>query len=143
MYPKAAARVCQQGRYTSSPNVSGSHLSVLPCRSGVEGPPEFKRLKEPSDSGSESEAGSSRDDGEGEQEEASAPTTTSVMEQMLVDWGNKLRMRVVATVRIGHTDQGEVDVGVSVGYLCMQGFRGTCSWGRHVSSQLQDDHQDR
>lgn len=40
------------------------------------------------------------------------PTTTSVFEQCLVDWGRKLRVRVKMTLRIGQLPSGEVDVEV-------------------------------
>ena len=40
------------------------------------------------------------------------PTTTSVFEQCLVDWGNRTRMRVKMTLRIGQMENGEVDVEV-------------------------------
>ncbi|KAG1666952.1 hypothetical protein FOA52_004235 [Chlamydomonas sp. UWO 241] len=78
------------------------------------GPPEFKMLQEPLDDGEGGDAGGSwGSDGEGEgSEQADAPTTTSVLEHTLIDWGTKLRVRIVATVRIGHTDTGEVDLAV-------------------------------
>ncbi|MEW5316297.1 MAG: hypothetical protein WDW38_007677 [Sanguina aurantia] len=37
-------------------------------------------------------------------------TSTSIVEQCLVDWGDKTRMRVKATLRVGTLDNGEVDV---------------------------------
>ncbi|GIL79715.1 hypothetical protein Vretifemale_9002 [Volvox reticuliferus] len=40
------------------------------------------------------------------------PTTTSVFEQCLVDWGSRTRMRLKLTLKIGQLDNGEVDVEV-------------------------------
>ncbi|PNW72040.1 hypothetical protein CHLRE_16g684900v5 [Chlamydomonas reinhardtii] len=55
------------------------------------------------------------EDAEDEEDEDGSsvlPTTTSVFEQCLVDWGNRTRMRVKMTLRIGQMENGEVDVEV-------------------------------
>ncbi|GIL52540.1 hypothetical protein Vafri_8382 [Volvox africanus] len=50
---------------------------------------------------------------EDEDEESTLiPTSTSVFEQCLVDWGSRTRMRLKLTLRIGQLDNGEVDVEV-------------------------------
>ncbi|GLC70769.1 hypothetical protein PLESTF_001031300 [Pleodorina starrii] len=58
--------------------------------------------------------GSGDDEDEDEDEDGSTllPTTTSVVEQCLVDWGSRSRMRIKMTLRIGQLENGEVDVQV-------------------------------
>ncbi|EFJ46014.1 hypothetical protein VOLCADRAFT_93813 [Volvox carteri f. nagariensis] len=56
------------------------------------------------------------DDADGDEEDSSdatlLPTSTSVFEQCLVDWGSRSRMRLKLTLRIGQLENGEVDVEV-------------------------------
>ncbi|GAX74326.1 hypothetical protein CEUSTIGMA_g1775.t1 [Chlamydomonas eustigma] len=64
--------------------------------------------------------GQSKDAGDDEDEGAAsdskrvqAPTSTSIVEQCLMDWGSHSRMRVKTTLRIGHDEEnGEVDVSI-------------------------------
>ncbi|KAG2451288.1 hypothetical protein HYH02_003894 [Chlamydomonas schloesseri] len=58
--------------------------------------------------------GDEGEDDEEEDEDGSSvlPTTTSVFEQCLVDWGSRQRMRIKMTLRIGQMENGEVDVEV-------------------------------
>ncbi|KAG2435736.1 hypothetical protein HXX76_006932 [Chlamydomonas incerta] len=56
--------------------------------------------------------GEDGEDGEDEDGSSMLPTTTSVFEQCLVDWGSRTRMRIKMTLRIGQMDNGEVDVEV-------------------------------
>lgn len=85
-------------------------------------------LQDADDEAPEGEEGRSQDggtvSGSGEDEAAEgpsggggkrveAPQTISIFEQCLVDRTAKTRVRVKATVTIGHMDNGEVDISVS------------------------------
>lgn len=84
-------------------------------------------LQDADDEASEGEEGRSQDggtgSGSGEDETAEgpggggkrveAPQTISIFEQCLLDQTAKTRVRVKATVTIGHMDNGEVDISVS------------------------------
>lgn len=65
--------------------------------------------------GDEDEADEAEEAEEGE-EASAAQRSTVIVEQSLVDWGTRRRTRAKLTLRIGHLDNGEVDVEVRIGW---------------------------
>ena len=105
------------GAYSAGPEFIGPReLKLLPATDGEEGDGAAPGTSPVSAAAASAQGGSASggdDEDEGEDSTVTASTSTSIVEQSLVDWGSRLRMRCKVTLRIGHLpDNGEVDVEV-------------------------------